>query len=86
PLSQLYNELVTLMWSAKEAIFKWYGLGGVDFRQHIILQHPVIIRPNEWVVLDFLFKKGKPVLLPVRAKIFDHLVLAFVNVNNQLDI
>lgn len=27
----------TLMWSAKEAVFKWYGDGQVDFRKHIQL-------------------------------------------------
>ncbi len=29
----------TIIWSAKEAVFKWYGLGGVDFREHIQLMH-----------------------------------------------
>ncbi len=28
----------TLLWSCKEAVFKWYGDGGVDFRKHIHLQ------------------------------------------------
>ena len=27
----------TLLWSAKEAVFKWYGNGGVDFRRQIQL-------------------------------------------------
>jgi len=29
--------VLTQLWSAKEAVFKWYGLGGVDFREHIQL-------------------------------------------------
>lgn len=29
--------LLTLCWSAKEALFKWYGLGQVDFKQHLRL-------------------------------------------------
>lgn len=29
---------ITVCWSAKEAVYKWYGLGGVDFREHIHLQ------------------------------------------------
>ena len=31
------NDLHTmyLLWAAKEAVFKWYGLGGVDFKRHI---------------------------------------------------
>ncbi len=28
-------EQLTLFWSVKEAVFKWYGGGGVDFREHI---------------------------------------------------
>jgi 4'-phosphopantetheinyl transferase EntD len=27
----------TLIWSAKESVFKWYGEGAVDFKQHIQL-------------------------------------------------
>lgn len=29
--------LATRLWSAKEAVFKWYGAGAVDFREHIRL-------------------------------------------------
>lgn len=28
----------TQIWSAKEAVFKWYGKGEVDFKQHILLK------------------------------------------------
>jgi phosphopantetheinyl transferase len=28
----------TILWSAKEAVFKWYGNGGIDFRRQIQLQ------------------------------------------------
>src|SRR4029077_6864937 len=31
-------ERLTICWSAKEAVFKWYGDGGIDFREHIQLQ------------------------------------------------
>lgn len=29
----------TLAWSAKEAVYKWYGEGSVDFRRHIQLRN-----------------------------------------------
>lgn len=29
---------LTLIWSAKETVFKWYGKGQVDFREHIQLE------------------------------------------------
>jgi phosphopantetheinyl transferase len=28
---------LTLLWSCKEAVFKWYGNGGIDFSDHIQL-------------------------------------------------
>ena len=28
---------ITLIWSAKEALYKWYGLGKLDFREHLKL-------------------------------------------------
>src|SRR5437762_10514679 len=28
----------TLLWSAKESVFKWYGDGGVDFKENILLK------------------------------------------------
>ena len=79
PLSNLYNELVTVIWSAKEAIFKWYGLGGVDFKNHLHLIDAIIFRPNEWMDLSFVFDKEISVHLKVKARIFDGLVLAVVH-------
>ena len=35
--SQLDASLLTLLWSAKEAVFKWYGQNEVDFRKDIQL-------------------------------------------------
>lgn len=33
-----YLTMLTLMWSAKEAMYKWYGLGKVDFRQMMSIE------------------------------------------------
>ena len=32
------NELYTICWCVKEAVYKWWGNGKVDFRQHIHIQ------------------------------------------------
>ena len=63
----------TLLWSAKEAVFKWYGNGGVDFRKEIQLkkQH----EGNETV--DCIFSKSNNELT-IHYRQFDHLVLAWV--------
>ena len=63
----------TLLWSAKESVFKWYGNGGVDFRKEIQLkkQH----EGNE--TLDCFFSKNNSEL-SIHYRQFDHLVLAWV--------
>lgn len=78
-LSRLHLELVTIVWSAKEAIFKWYGNGQLDFKKHMQLSGPVEFRDDQWIRLPFVFLKWKePVALSVEARMFDHLVLAQV--------
>ena len=37
-LAPLTLETATQVWSAKEAVYKWYGEGLVDFKQHIQLK------------------------------------------------
>jgi phosphopantetheinyl transferase len=65
--------LITLLWSAKESVFKWYGDGGVDFRQHIHLKS--IGEEEETIVA--LFNKTHQTL-QIHYRIFDNLVLAWV--------
>lgn len=33
-------KLTTLCWTVKEAVFKWWGAGGVDFANHIQIHYP----------------------------------------------
>ena len=63
----------TLLWSAKEAVFKWYGNGGVDFRREIQLkkQH----EENE-TIYSFFSKDNAALTIHYRQ--FEHLVLAWV--------
>lgn len=63
----------TLLWSAKESVFKWHGDGGVDFRKEIQLkkQHEGTER------IDSFFSKNNTELT-VHYRQFDHLVLAWV--------
>ena len=63
----------TLLWSAKESVFKWYGDGGVDFRKQIQLnkQHET----SE--TFDCFFSKNETGLA-IHYRQFDHLMLAWV--------
>lgn len=63
----------TLLWSAKESVFKWYGNGGVDFRQEIQLQ-----KQHEGTnIIDCFFSKTETELA-IHYRQFDGLVLAWV--------
>lgn len=69
-------ELLTISWSAKEAMFKWFGEGGVDFRQHMRI-NAVTRKLNEGL-LQCTFSKHKTTSLAVRFNVMDNLVLAWV--------
>lgn len=65
--------LATLLWSAKESVFKWYGDGGVDFRKQIQLK-----KQHEGIdIIDCFFSKNNTDL-QIHYRQFDHLVLAWV--------
>jgi phosphopantetheinyl transferase len=66
-------DLITLLWSAKESVFKWYGDGEVDFRQHIQLMG----YHEGTTTIDCLFSKtGQPLTIHYRR--ISPLVLAWV--------
>ena len=59
-------EWYALCWSAKEAVYKWHGKKGVDFRAHIHLQP---FRPRKAGTLDAVFRREgyeKPLQLHYR--------------------
>jgi len=53
--NSLVNKTATLLWSAKESVFKWFAGGGVDFKGH--MQVRTITGDGDGVVsIDFLKK------------------------------
>jgi phosphopantetheinyl transferase len=67
------SRLTTLLWSAKESVFKWYGAGGVDFRKHIQLFN----LQEKKQTIDCFFAKNESELV-IHYRHFDELVLAWV--------
>lgn len=63
----------TILWSAKEAVFKWYGYGGVDFRKQIQL-----LKQNEGMETINCFFATNEMELLIHYRQFDGLVLAWV--------
>jgi phosphopantetheinyl transferase len=77
-LSTLHLQMITIIWSAKEAIFKWYGAGNVDFRKHMVMDGIIIFGSDGWITIPFLFRKEEEIPLKVSAKTFNELVVAYV--------
>jgi hypothetical protein len=71
-------ELLTLCWSAKEAIYKWYGNGGVDFKKHIQLKQPLDYSKQQWIESIFVFDREAAVSLNLYSRFFNELVLTYV--------
>jgi len=76
---RIQQEFLTLIWSAKEALFKWYGRGELDFKRHMQLTGNIRI-DGDWIKLPFVFEKDEIILLDLDARIFDEqaLTLAWV--------
>ena len=64
---------LTLLWSCKEAVFKWYGDGGVDFSDQINL----LEQDKDTKIIGCTFTKNNS-RLSVYYCLFDHLTLAWV--------
>ena len=69
-------KLLTLLWCAKEAVFKWWSYGGVDFREHICL---TTFDGSESGFINACFDKtGNSIDLKLRYKLFEELALVWV--------
>jgi phosphopantetheinyl transferase len=66
---------LTLMWCCKEAVYKWWSYGGVDFSEKIRLQ-PFELQPSGQLSVEFLL--GDKNDLHLQYKIFDKLCLAWL--------
>lgn len=77
---RVHQEFLTLIWSAKEAMFKWYGLGELDFKRHMRLEGNISM-DGDTVSLPFIFDKGKPTHFTIEGRIFDEqkLILAWLS-------
>ncbi len=69
-------ELLTLFWSAKEAIYKWYGKGKASFKNNMSLNK--LSFENEQGFINAHFVKEEKAELTVEFRFFRDLCLAWV--------
>jgi phosphopantetheinyl transferase len=66
---------LTLLWSCKEAVFKWWSYGNVDFSEMIRLQ-PFPLQPQGSIEGSFIGQKIHP--LKLSYQLFDAICLAWI--------
>jgi len=66
---------LTLMWCCKEAVYKWWSYGGVDFSEKIRLQ-PFQLQPSGNLSVEFFLGNRKDLVL--HYKLFDNLALVWL--------
>lgn len=72
----------TICWSAKEAVFKWYGLGGIDFKENMQLA-PFIFQQRGFLTCNFN-KADKIARLYLQYLMEDGLCLTWTNGSEDL--
>jgi len=71
-----HEKALTLSWSIKEAVYKWYGAGKVDFRGHIHIKE-IILTDNLYSGVC-LFTRNEHVLLHVQGLFFSNIWLTWI--------
>lgn len=75
PISEMPG-MLTVMWSMKEAVFKWFSSGEMDFIKHIQIQ-PFLFN-TEGGTAEVLFLKNDDKMLQLHYRYFGSVVLAWV--------
>jgi 4'-phosphopantetheinyl transferase EntD len=70
------HNLLTMAWSIKEAMFKWQGIGEVDFKKH--MQIIAINKTKNGFATDCVFKKENPIHLQVHNRLVEGNNLSWV--------
>lgn len=69
-------EIITLFWSAKETIFKWYGKGALSFKRNMAILEIIQDSENSWLHAQFI--KDSTTDLHIHFRFFDSLCLAWL--------
>lgn len=69
--------VLTLAWSAKEAIYKWHGNGGLDFKKHMQLKS-LKQNPQNRIDACYSLNMEPPIVMNLVSQVMDDLVLTYV--------
>jgi phosphopantetheinyl transferase len=75
-LPECNTKFLTLCWSAKEAIYKWYGKGKVDFKNNMVIDD--LLYEHQQGMIKAHFEKEERINLEVAFRFFENLCLTWV--------
>ena len=75
-LPGINHKIVTLFWSSKEAIYKWYGEGALSFKRNMGMNHVFFENGKGFIGAHFI--KDERVNLKIEFQFFNNLCLAWV--------
>lgn len=75
--SELFTKHITLCWSCKEAVYKWYGTGEVDFKEHMVIENLKQLSATDFRA-EICFRKKEITLLKLDCSLFKEIVLSYV--------
>lgn len=68
----------TMIWCAKETMFKWYGLGRVDFKKMLEIKAPITKTENKMLKATIILPEKK-IDLNIQYKILKYMILTYIN-------
>lgn len=68
-------QVLAFMWSAKESLFKWYSLGGIDFKEHMQLTAALTQAANNNVIMPFVVRKEEDMPVVITTQLFEEMEL-----------
>ncbi len=72
----LYDAMLTAAWSIKESLYKWYGDGEVDFKEHLHIDE--IVLTGKTGIAKCMVLKNAPVKLDVHFLFFNDNCISWV--------
>jgi len=71
-----FLQALTMAWSVKETLFKWYALGNVDFKENLHI-NSAMVNDNQFL-FDCIFQKEQKISLQVKGFFFNGNCLSWV--------
>jgi len=67
---------LTMIWSIKEAMYKWYGRSMIDFKKHLCIERIQLI--DDFILTECVIKKNNDISVSAVTMMIDGYVLTYI--------